>query len=151
MTDFYEIWYAIGGHNVSVLFFNFLSSSVSIITRLRAGRRRNRGSISRKSRDFSVLYRVQTGSGAQPAVYPQGTGGSLPAGKSAAAWSRLVPRLKMLGAIGYLQSPIHFRSLNIHKDNFTISNKMADEWTCKVAASLMLLDSGPKVIFGDRS
>jgi hypothetical protein len=35
--------------------------------------------------DFSLLHSVQTGSGAQPAYYPMGAGGSLPGGKMAVA------------------------------------------------------------------
>jgi hypothetical protein len=31
--------------------------------------------------DFSLLQRIQTGSGTHPASYPVGTGGSFPAGK----------------------------------------------------------------------
>jgi hypothetical protein len=37
--------------------------------------------------DFSLLYSVQTGSGAHLASYTMGTGGSFPGGKAAGAWS----------------------------------------------------------------
>jgi hypothetical protein len=45
----------------------------------------SQGSIPGKGRDFSLLHSVQTGSGAQPASYAMGTGGSLFGGKAAAA------------------------------------------------------------------
>jgi hypothetical protein len=35
--------------------------------------------------NFSLLYGVQTGSGAHPASYPMGSGGSYPGGKAAGA------------------------------------------------------------------
>jgi hypothetical protein len=48
-------------------------SSVSIVTRLRVGRP---GFDYRQEQQFySLSHRVQTGSGAQPAFYPVGTGG----------------------------------------------------------------------------
>jgi hypothetical protein len=37
--------------------------------------------------NFSLLPRVQTGSGTHPASYPLGTGGSFPGCKAAGAWS----------------------------------------------------------------
>jgi hypothetical protein len=37
--------------------------------------------------NFSLRYRVQTGSGAHPASYPMGTRGSFRGGKAAGAWS----------------------------------------------------------------
>jgi hypothetical protein len=37
--------------------------------------------------NFFLLHRVQTGSGAHPASYPMGTGGSLSEGKAAGAWN----------------------------------------------------------------
>jgi hypothetical protein len=37
--------------------------------------------------NFSLHHRVQNGSGAHPATYSMGTGGSLPGGKAAGAWS----------------------------------------------------------------
>jgi hypothetical protein len=40
------------------------SSSVSIVTRLQARRLKNRDSIAGRSRDFSLLHRAETGSGA---------------------------------------------------------------------------------------
>jgi hypothetical protein len=53
------------------------------------------------SKDFSLLHRVQTGSGAHPASYVMGTGGSFPDDKEAVAWSwplacHLVPRSRMV-------------------------------------------------------
>jgi hypothetical protein len=33
------------------------------------------------ARDFSVIHSIQTSSGAHPASYPMGTGGSFPEGK----------------------------------------------------------------------
>jgi hypothetical protein len=38
---------------------------------------------SRLSQEFSLLHVVRTGSGAHPASYPMGTGGSFPGGKAA--------------------------------------------------------------------
>jgi hypothetical protein len=38
--------------------------------------------------DFSLLYSVQTGSGAHPAFYPMGIGGSYTGGKAGGAWSQ---------------------------------------------------------------
>jgi hypothetical protein len=40
-----------------------------------------------EAENFSLHHRVQNGSGAHPASYPMGTGGSLPGGKAAGAWS----------------------------------------------------------------
>jgi hypothetical protein len=37
--------------------------------------------------DFCLFRVIQTGSGAHPASYPIGTGGSFPGGKAAGAWS----------------------------------------------------------------
>jgi len=37
--------------------------------------------------NFSLHYRVQTGSGAHPASHPVGTRGSFPGGKAVCAWS----------------------------------------------------------------
>jgi hypothetical protein len=37
--------------------------------------------------NFSLLHRVQNGSGAHPASYPTGTGNSFPGGKPSGAWS----------------------------------------------------------------
>jgi len=56
-------------------------SSVSIVTRLRAGRP---ASISGRGRDFSLHHCDQTFSGAHPA-YQTGTGGSFPRIKAAGA------------------------------------------------------------------
>jgi hypothetical protein len=38
------------------------------------------GSIPGRARDFSLLHNIQTGSGAHPASYTIGTGGSFPGG-----------------------------------------------------------------------
>jgi hypothetical protein len=43
------------------------------------------GSIPGRSRDFSLLHSVQTGSGAHPASYPRGTGDSFLRGKGVRA------------------------------------------------------------------
>jgi hypothetical protein len=40
---------------------------------------------SRQSQELSLLHVVQTGSGAHPASYPMGTGGSFSGGKAAGA------------------------------------------------------------------
>jgi hypothetical protein len=51
---------------------------------------------------FSLLYCFQTGSGAHPASYPMGSGGSFLGGKVARAWTthlHLFPKLKMRGDI----------------------------------------------------
>jgi hypothetical protein len=53
-------------------------SSVGIGTRLGAGRKRSRGSISGGGRDFSLLNNIKTGSGAHPASYTTGTGDFFP-------------------------------------------------------------------------
>jgi hypothetical protein len=47
-------------------------------TGLRAGRPRNWDSILGRSKKLSLLCNFQTGSGAHPASYPVGTGGSFP-------------------------------------------------------------------------
>jgi hypothetical protein len=44
-----------------------------------------RSSICRRSKRFSLLDVIQTGSGTHPASYPVGTGGSFPASKAAGA------------------------------------------------------------------
>jgi hypothetical protein len=58
-------------------------SSVGIATRYGLG---GPGSIP-AVQDFSLLHSVQTGSGAHPASYPMGTGGSFPGGKAVGARS----------------------------------------------------------------
>jgi hypothetical protein len=63
-----------------------------------------RGSIPDRDRKFSSHHRIQTGSGAHPASYPVGTGGSFSGGKAAGgvkltAHLRLVLRSRMRGAI----------------------------------------------------
>jgi hypothetical protein len=47
----------------------------------------DRGVGVRVGSEFSLLHVVQTGSGAHPASYPMGTGGSFPGGKAAGARS----------------------------------------------------------------
>jgi hypothetical protein len=64
---------------------------------LRAGLRRNRGSVRGKGKSHSV----QTGCGANPASYPMGTGGRFPG----TTHPHLVPRIRMIKL--YLHSPIH--------------------------------------------
>jgi hypothetical protein len=54
------------------------NSSVSIVTRLRIGRLENWVLFPAGTRDFSELHSIQTGTGAHPASYPIGTGGSFP-------------------------------------------------------------------------
>jgi hypothetical protein len=55
-------------------------SSVGVAMGWTAGVRSPAGTV-----DLSLLRRVQPGSGAQPASYPMGTGGSFPDGKVAGA------------------------------------------------------------------
>jgi len=65
---------------------------------------------------------VQTGSGAHPASYPTGTGVSFPGGKAAGAWSYLVPKSRMRGAIPPLPPKVFMAwCLVKHGDNFTFS------------------------------
>jgi hypothetical protein len=40
-----------------------------------------------EGQEFSLLHVIQTGSGAHPASYPIGMGGSFPGGKEAGVWS----------------------------------------------------------------
>jgi hypothetical protein len=54
---------------------------------LQAGWLRGRSSSPSRGRIFPPLHVVQTSSGAHPAPYPMGTGGSFPRGKTAGAWS----------------------------------------------------------------
>jgi hypothetical protein len=70
--------------------------------------RATRGSIPTGAVDFSSSRCVQTGSGAHPASYPMGTGGSFPGGKArpgrdADHSPHLVPRLSM--SRSYTSSP----------------------------------------------
>jgi hypothetical protein len=60
----------------------FTCQDISFIIRtgLWAERPWDRGFIPRKSESFAVLHSFQTGSGAHPASYPMGTGGSFPSG-----------------------------------------------------------------------
>jgi len=57
-------------------------SSVNIVTMLRAGRPMF-DSWQGQKRDFSLFYWVKTDSGAHPACYPMGSGGSYPGGEAA--------------------------------------------------------------------
>jgi len=60
-------------------------SSVIIVTRLRAGRQKNRCSIPSRERDFSSLRSVVTGSGFHPDSYPMVTRDPIPSGNADAA------------------------------------------------------------------
>jgi hypothetical protein len=64
-------------------------SSVGIVTTLRLGYGWTIGVLEFDFRwvagNFSLHHRVQDGSGAHPASYPMGTGGSFPGGKAAGA------------------------------------------------------------------
>jgi hypothetical protein len=68
---------------------DILTTSTSLCSRysdwLRAGRPRGQSSESRLGQEFSFLHIVQTDSGAHPASYTMGTGGSFPEGKTARA------------------------------------------------------------------
>jgi len=59
---------------------------VAVSTRLPV-RDKIRGSIPSRSKKFSVLHNVQTGSGAQPASHSVGTEGSCAGGKAAREWN----------------------------------------------------------------
>jgi len=50
--------------------------------------------ITAEAGNFSVRHHVQTGSGADPASYPMGTGGSLPGDVKLTTHLHLVPRSK---------------------------------------------------------
>jgi hypothetical protein len=50
-----------------------------------------------ESGNFSLRHRVQTGSGAHPASYPMGTGGSFHGGIAAGAWSWPLTSIKCRG------------------------------------------------------
>jgi hypothetical protein len=68
--------------NLVLAIYKSRDSSVGIATGWTTGVRFPAG-----ARDFSLLHRVQTGSGAHPASYTIGTGGSFPGDKAAGAWS----------------------------------------------------------------
>jgi hypothetical protein len=89
-------------HNINasrILIANLLTSSVinnfkvrlkkpGYLTRYSDGLRAGRPGIdSLWARDFSLVQSLRTDSGAQPASYPMGTGGSFPGGKAAGACS----------------------------------------------------------------
>jgi hypothetical protein len=99
------------------------SSSVSIVIMLRV---RQPGLDSRQKRGTSLHHRVQTGSGAHPASYPTGTGGSFPGvkrrGVKLTTHLHLVPRLRMRGDIYPLPLYIFMESCLVkHRDNFTFN------------------------------
>jgi hypothetical protein len=58
-------------------------SSVGIALGYRLDGRGSRVRFPARAGNFSLHYRVQTGSGAHPASYPMGTRGSFPGGKAA--------------------------------------------------------------------
>jgi hypothetical protein len=60
-------------------------NSVGVVTKLKAGRQRNRSSISKEDKKFSLLHSVQTRSGAHPASHIIGTGLSFPGDEAAGA------------------------------------------------------------------
>jgi hypothetical protein len=74
-----------------------------------------RGSIPGKSKRFSSLHSVQTGSGAHPALYPMGAGGSFPRGKKRpereADQSPPCSAEVKNGGVIYLHSPIRLPSI----------------------------------------
>jgi hypothetical protein len=57
-------------------------SSISVVMGCGLG---DRGLIPGRAGDFPLLHSIQTGSGAHPASYPVGTGGSFPGGEVAGA------------------------------------------------------------------
>jgi hypothetical protein len=62
-------------------------SSVGIALGYELDDRDSRVRFSAGAGNFSLHHRVQNGSGAHPASYPMGSGGSFPGGKAAGAWS----------------------------------------------------------------
>jgi hypothetical protein len=66
---------------------NSRDSSVGIALGYRLDDRGSRIRFPAGAGNFSLHHRVQNGSGAHPASYPVGTGGSFPGGKAAEAWS----------------------------------------------------------------
>jgi hypothetical protein len=75
--------------------------------------------------NFSLHYRVENGSGAHPASYPMGTGGSFPGVKATGAWSWPLSSIycrgqRMSGAIPpHPQYAFMAWCLVKHRDNFT--------------------------------
>jgi hypothetical protein len=65
--------------------FTCRDSSVGIATGYGLDDRCSRVRFPRGAGNFSLHHRVQNGSGAQPAFYPMGTGGSFPGSKAARA------------------------------------------------------------------
>jgi hypothetical protein len=69
----------------------FLPTSRVSLVSIETGYRLDNQTISvwflRGAGNFSLQHHVQTGSGAHPASYPVGTGGSFPGGKATGAWS----------------------------------------------------------------
>jgi len=60
---------------------------VDVAAELRAGRPKQRGSMSGRSKRLYFHQNVQIGSEAHPASYSVGTGGSFPGCKTVGAWS----------------------------------------------------------------
>jgi hypothetical protein len=93
------------------------------VTRQRTGRSGVR--VPAGAGNFSLHHRIQTGSGAYPASYPVGTGGSFPEGKTARGVEltthfHLVPRSRMRGAIPPHSHTSSWRGAKLrHRDNFT--------------------------------
>jgi hypothetical protein len=74
---------------ILILFGEYRSQDISVGTAT-GYKPDGRGSTSVRARDLSLVYSVQTGYWAHPASYPMGTGGSVPGGKAAEAWSWLL-------------------------------------------------------------
>jgi hypothetical protein len=66
-------------------FYLFCLSSVGIVLGCGLDDRGSRVLFPAGAGNFSLHHRVQNGSGAQPASFPMGTGGSFPGGKAAGA------------------------------------------------------------------
>jgi hypothetical protein len=84
-----------------VILYLLLALTVKL-TNERTGRSDDSGSIPGGGEEFFFRHHVQTGSGAHPASYPMGTGGSFPGDKAAGAKGsplHPVPASKMRGAI----------------------------------------------------
>jgi hypothetical protein len=91
-----------------------------------AGRSRNRGSIPGKGKKFSLLHKIQTGSGTHPASYLMDTGSLSPEVKRSGRETDNSPpsnaEVKYGGAIPPLLHASSWRSALLfkHKDNFTL-------------------------------
>jgi hypothetical protein len=69
-------------------------SSVCIVTRLQARRPRNRGSIRRRGKRFSLLHNVQTGYGTQPVSNTTSIGVYFRDNKATEGWNWTLPFLR---------------------------------------------------------